>query len=253
MKSVREARPSDFLELAQICSLANLDDPMDTYLYPYRHQHQTSHRDVYFDYFESCHRDPFTMTIVAVDDETKTLLGFETWIRCTEKADVKRRYHEKAGVGLQHRVSTWMLDHFSRPPFLYSASGLKGQWHEIRMHLHSSKGPDAEPDEMLTIGMVAVHPDHQRQGVGAMLMKWGMDLAADEEVPIWLTATPVGEGLYRKLGFVVHSDWQWAPAKTEQQRKTRTFKAMSWEPNSLKHPPEVISDTLQPTSDEEPV
>lgn len=248
MVSVREATPSDFVEVGRLCSLANLDDPMDTYLYPYRHEHQTSHRDVYVEYLKSCRRDPFTTIVVAVDDESKTVLGFETWIRCTERSDVKRRYYDKAGVGIQRKVSTWMLDHISKPPALHPASGLKGQWHEIRMHFYSDKGPDAEPDEMLTIGMIAVHPDHQRKGVGAMLMQWGMDKAAEENVPIWLTATPVGEGLYRKLGFIVQSDWQWAPAKTEQQRKTRTFKAMSWEPDSLKHSSEVTSDNLEPTS-----
>ena len=49
--------------------------------------------------------------------------------------------------------------------------------------------------------VAAVHPDHQRKGVGALLMQWGIDLAEKLNLPVYLESTEVGVGLYKKLGF----------------------------------------------------
>ena len=48
---------------------------------------------------------------------------------------------------------------------------------------------------------VAVHPDHQRRGIGKLLMDWGMDVAERMNVPVYLEATYEGAPLYKKCGF----------------------------------------------------
>lgn len=48
---------------------------------------------------------------------------------------------------------------------------------------------------------VAVHPSHQRRGVGKLLMEWGMDVAERMNVPVYLEATHEGVPLYEKCGF----------------------------------------------------
>ncbi|RVD88837.1 uncharacterized protein DFL_003009 [Arthrobotrys flagrans] len=48
-----------------------------------------------------------------------------------------------------------------------------------------------------------VHPDHKRRGYGTVLTLWGLYHAAKEGVPVYLTASIEGEGLYKKLGFKV--------------------------------------------------
>jgi predicted N-acetyltransferase YhbS len=53
---------------------------------------------------------------------------------------------------------------------------------------------------------VAVHPDYQGQGVGGQLMKWGMDVAEQLNLPIYLESTVEGVPLYKRLGFKTLSD-----------------------------------------------
>jgi hypothetical protein len=51
--------------------------------------------------------------------------------------------------------------------------------------------------------LLFVHPEHARQGLGKIMMQWGIDLADAMLLPCWLEASSKGEGLYRKLGYEV--------------------------------------------------
>ncbi len=56
------------------------------------------------------------------------------------------------------------------------------------------------------IGMMLVHPDHRRVGVGTLLMRRALDYLQTSGVHcIRLDATPVGRPVYEKLGFA--SEW----------------------------------------------
>ena len=56
--------------------------------------------------------------------------------------------------------------------------------------------------ELAWIGMLLVHPDYQKQGIGGKLMKRAMDYLDTLGVScMCLDATPAGESIYRKLGF----------------------------------------------------
>ncbi|OJD32508.1 gnat family [Diplodia corticola] len=48
---------------------------------------------------------------------------------------------------------------------------------------------------------LATHPDHQGKGVGAALVRWGIEQGERDGVPVYLEATPDGYFLYKKLGF----------------------------------------------------
>jgi GNAT superfamily N-acetyltransferase len=53
------------------------------------------------------------------------------------------------------------------------------------------------------IGMMAVHPAHQRKGIGGAVMEYALQWIGGRGVPITLLdATKEGDALYRKLGFV---------------------------------------------------
>lgn len=56
-------------------------------------------------------------------------------------------------------------------------------------------------DEYWHLRELAVHPDHQRKGVGKMLVDWGIEKAGEEGVPLGLESSPVGRGLYEQRGF----------------------------------------------------
>jgi predicted N-acetyltransferase YhbS len=51
------------------------------------------------------------------------------------------------------------------------------------------------------LGLLCVHREAQRQGVGAALVQWGLDRAIEEKLPAYLEASTAGFPLYTKLGF----------------------------------------------------
>jgi GNAT superfamily N-acetyltransferase len=56
-----------------------------------------------------------------------------------------------------------------------------------------------EPYVLLSI--LVVHPDHQRRGLGAMQLKYGLEKADKLGVQAYLESSPKGKGLYAKYGF----------------------------------------------------
>lgn len=48
---------------------------------------------------------------------------------------------------------------------------------------------------------MAVDPSFQRRGIGAALLRWGLEQAARERVPVLLFGSAKGAPLYQKLGF----------------------------------------------------
>jgi len=65
----------------------------------------------------------------------------------------------------------------------------------------------AEPElssEHWQLCVLAVHPDHQRRGIGAELVAWGMERVKAEDVPCIVIASTGREEWYQKQGFKVH-------------------------------------------------
>ena len=74
--------------------------------------------------------------------------------------------------------------------------------------------------------VLAVHPAFQRQGLGSMLLSWGMAQASRHQLPVVVAATFSGEHLYKSHGFTEcgrvnfedsHFSWAamvWYPSQT---------------------------------------
>ena len=66
------------------------------------------------------------------------------------------------------------------------------------------------------LNLLDTHPDHQRRGAGAMLVRWGTEMADAAGLPCYLEGSEPGYQLYRKNGFedVENLDWdlrEWGP------------------------------------------
>lgn len=68
-----------------------------------------------------------------------------------------------------------------------------------------------KPDEYWGILDLGVDPRYQRRGVARSLLRWGLDQAEREGLPVHLSATPAGASLYSRLGFRSVGKWKWRP------------------------------------------
>ena len=81
--------------------------------------------------------------------------------------------------------------------------------------------------EYWLLGMLGVDPAYQRRGVGGIILKHGLNIAADEKVPVTLQASVVGRKLYQELGFVTIQSSTLVDGLEDMA-------AMLWEPPDLK-------------------
>lgn len=75
---------------------------------------------------------------------------------------------------------------------------------------------------------LVVHKDYQRRGVGALLLKWGLDQAEAERVPCGVESSFAGLRLYDKMGFRKIDDMRYGDKERE------TMPVMVWEPSGMK-------------------
>lgn len=81
-----------------------------------------------------------------------------------------------------------------------------------------------KPDAYWGILDLGVDPKHQRRGIARMLLKWGLERAEKEGLPIHLSATPAGASLYTSLGFRSVGKWKWRPGQESD------WEIMRWDP-----------------------
>jgi GNAT superfamily N-acetyltransferase len=85
--------------------------------------------------------------------------------------------------------------------------------------------------ELAWIGMVLVHPDYRRRGVGTALLQRCLDYLSGRRIRcIKLDATPAGRPVYERLGF--QSEWalaRWEHACVEQTSAVSTAEFRSWQ------------------------
>ena len=53
------------------------------------------------------------------------------------------------------------------------------------------------------LNLMSVHPKHRRQGIGRLLMQWGLDKASELGLESWMEASEGWKLLYETLGFRV--------------------------------------------------
>jgi GNAT superfamily N-acetyltransferase len=82
------------------------------------------------------------------------------------------------------------------------------------------------------VAMMLVDPDERRAGIGGQLMESVLSALADAE-PVGLDATPLGEPLYRRFGFVIQSSLVRAKANIDAARFRTAGRARPMTKNDL--------------------
>ncbi|KAG8624122.1 hypothetical protein KVT40_009098 [Elsinoe batatas] len=67
----------------------------------------------------------------------------------------------------------------------------------------------------LYLKSICTHPDHQRKGVGKVMMRWGLRKADELGVPMYLEASEAGRRLYEQSGFVERGYLDWDASRFE--------------------------------------
>jgi GNAT superfamily N-acetyltransferase len=81
--------------------------------------------------------------------------------------------------------------------------------------------------EAWLLDYLVVHKDYQRQGIGTLLLRWGLDQAKAERVPCGVESSVAGLRLYEKSGFRKIRDLRYGAQERE------SVPEMVWEPPGL--------------------
>jgi GNAT superfamily N-acetyltransferase len=116
-------------------------------------------------------------------------------------------------------MALWDVHFQDRPEVELKWPGVEWLEGEERRRAEELLGPLVDVKEKLVGGRahiychtIAVHPSHQRKGIGKKLVRWGAEMGEELGVPVYLESSAEGVELYRELGFkqpegarVVHS------------------------------------------------
>ncbi|KAH0610492.1 uncharacterized protein H6S33_012019 [Morchella sextelata] len=215
--SIRTATPADVPRLASIGAAALIDDAFYNVLYPRR-------REFYDDYLHSWElklQKGILSDIVYLAVETditdestgrskKEIVGWAAWERMGTSAEAERIRAEGQGVlkRLEHRLLTLTNTYVSplirfvlRTPDDRSADAAALAKLEASHPAFLAEMFSGIYTEHWHVLMLAVDPKWQRNGIGQMLVRWGLERAQKEGVCVGLEASDPGAPMYLKLGF----------------------------------------------------
>ena len=240
-RQVIPAHEEDIRRLTDIQFAAFGDDPTHQLLYPGDRLSNTVRADAVERTLTSWRQTPEMHIIKCVESGTGVITGFAKWIfhrtpRSEEQWNVKPTAPWAEGT---HRAIVEQL--------LATTAEIRGRMWQGKPYAGKSLASHSTlrltSNHMPVLGLLCVHPDFQRQGIGKILVQWGLRQAAELGLTVHLEASPEGLPLYRSLNFkiveivVVGVDqWDggferqyvvmlWVPARVESDNAER-FKSV---------------------------
>ncbi|PGH21464.1 hypothetical protein AJ80_03255 [Polytolypa hystricis UAMH7299] len=202
---------------------ALLDDELFAYICPHRQNHYPSFRAGFVRRAKIYLSTPGFVSYVAVTDDGDggpgvkggEVVGVARWERKGDGVDARR--WRKKNEGLWCKLETTLLSlesHYTTLLHLDKSVSPSNLTSFLRRTSHIF--PASVFPELWFLDALVVSQHWHRRGIGAQLLKWGLETAASEGVPVGLEASRMGEGLYRKFGFrtLEMVEWQegvWSP------------------------------------------
>ncbi|PKY07114.1 acyl-CoA N-acyltransferase [Aspergillus campestris IBT 28561] len=123
-------------------------------------------------------RTPSTRVFKAVDDATGKVAGYAVWALpgCAHAGDDEMPpFPAECDAGLCERFFGAMDEMMD-----VVMCGVEGFYY---------------------LKMLATRPEYRGQGIASRLLRWGMERAEEEKVPVFLSSSPAGKSVYERAGF----------------------------------------------------
>lgn len=145
---------------------------------------------------EYWHKDKIQYTFKCIDTETNKIIGMALWDIHWKPRDEAER--PKPSIDWLKGSEKERAQKFIFPFWEKKEELLGGKEHVCKFYISQPCGLKLTSSDC---HVIAVEPQYQRKGIGKLLMKWGIDMAEQLSVPLYLEATDRSIGLYKKLDF----------------------------------------------------
>ncbi|KAI9733612.1 MAG: hypothetical protein M1834_003214 [Cirrosporium novae-zelandiae] len=200
---LRFAKRSDLQSIATVASRAFANQPIYHYFAPRHVEHKDEFRAVLLREIKERFATPGQVVMVAEEDDGNgkmKIAGYAIWIRIGGP----RKWHKDTltnndGTELERsllRAEAFYVEKRGSDEIFISPNAQR--FHEMAEEI--MKGANI-CDNHWHLNTIAVSPLFQNQGIGAMLIDWGLESAKEEGVPVTLESTTITSKLYVKKGF----------------------------------------------------
>ncbi|MCB0965341.1 MAG: GNAT family N-acetyltransferase [Ilumatobacter sp.] len=184
MVSIRKATSGDIVQVARTASRAFADDPVMRWLIP----DDAEYDDAWLPMFGNIARRWHATDSLWCTDDVAAMAGWSPPGRPTVELG-------PADGMVEYEHPAWRIERF--------------------VALSTALAEHTPPESHWYLNMLATHPDWQRRGLGAALMREVFAIADEAGLPCYLeTETDENVAYYRRHGFDVRSEWDLATADT---------------------------------------
>ncbi|KAK1826340.1 gnat family [Podospora conica] len=185
--SIRDATPADLDQVVQLVLAAMPHEPHWNYRFAHKDEFPDDHvkfTRLLYEQFISPANDDWRVTVAeASDDGTTNIVGF------TFGPDYEPQ-NPMAFIARSGGAQRRDIDPRRQEAFKTIGNREKQQFFD-----------SVWGDQQLHLQILGVHPDCWRRGIGSKLVRWGVDLASKEKIPLTVLASSLGLSLYTRLGF----------------------------------------------------
>ncbi|MCJ1353714.1 MAG: hypothetical protein MMC33_003701 [Icmadophila ericetorum] len=136
------------------------------------------------------------------------VVGFSIWTR-HGTSPVARNW-QKVGDGWERYLESCLL--LLSLSYYNSVSPIPNDAHRQNLNtLFSSFGASPDPSivsDYWVVDALYISPTFQRRGLGTRLLKWGLEQADEEGIPVLVDSSPEGRWIYERAGFRKIKKWE---------------------------------------------
>ncbi|KAF2252298.1 acyl-CoA N-acyltransferase [Trematosphaeria pertusa] len=225
---VRPVTRDDIPAIAAIGNRSFQNDELHVWLYPHRHTYPDDLRRYQVLRIRSRAVGIRQLGFVVVTEEgdanwsgAEEVVGFAYYYRYGDDEGAQKWINDSWFKKIERYLLDWELWYESK--FLDRASDPE----RVKQYIAAAPWDRLKPlDPRWHLSVLGVSPQHQRRGVGGMLVKHGQEIAEKEGLPFTLESSVVGRKLYLKMGFKIVEECEIFDVLD--------FVAMVWEPEESK-------------------